>query len=441
MAQAASPSLASLVGQAERQGARTGMVVMDLRSGEALFRHRSTESYIPASNQKLLTAAACLRGLGPNYLIKTEFRLRDGELQVLAGGDPNWLFEGPHDPGRIFAQVAAKLRQAGVQQIRGIRPLLGLFQGPERPAGWPTDQLHKHYCPPSAGLVLERGCILAEIRPGSQSLAQVRLLSPPADLHLHGQIKLSKKKNPSYGISDRGDHVRIFGHFFRKASPVRVKVAATDPVLHFVQALRYALQQQGIQESPSAKVPDLHLLTYETSLQEALLPMLKESSNAHAEQLLRVLGAHQRRDGSFAGGLEAMQEQLQILTPVDWPASMVLADGSGLSRDNRLTPGYLGQVIRAMLLSENGKLLLSCLPQGGVDGTLRRRFVGKPAGKQVWAKTGTIRGSSCLSGVLRNVAGELQVFVILMNSKKGLSASSMRRWQDKLVMAIYQEEA
>src|SRR5688572_6977828 len=77
---ATAQDLDQLVVQAEAAGTRTGVVVLNLKTGECLHRHRAREAFAPASNQKLLTAAACLQGLGVDYRMRTRFRLSDGVL-------------------------------------------------------------------------------------------------------------------------------------------------------------------------------------------------------------------------------------------------------------------------------------------------------------------------------------------------------------------------
>src|SRR5688572_1846315 len=97
-------ALERAIAAAEALGARTGVAVCDA-GGDVLWRHRATEAFAPASNMKVLTAAAVVSGLGAAYTFRTEFRLERGRLVVVASGDPNWLHDTAHDGARVFADV------------------------------------------------------------------------------------------------------------------------------------------------------------------------------------------------------------------------------------------------------------------------------------------------------------------------------------------------
>src|SRR5262245_12292030 len=98
--------LDDVIAAAEALGVRTGVVVRDVGAATPSAQHRGAEVFAPASNQKLLTAAAVLHGLGADFEFATVFRLRRGQLQVVASGDPNWITGTDDAPLTVFAQVA-----------------------------------------------------------------------------------------------------------------------------------------------------------------------------------------------------------------------------------------------------------------------------------------------------------------------------------------------
>ena len=120
------------------------------------------------------------------------------------------------------------------------------------------------------------------------------------------------------------------------------------------------------------------------------------------------------------------------------PEGVELVDGSGLSKQNRLTPGLLTvamfELERRGLWSE----LVECLPVAGRTGTLRRRFVGSGLEGRVRAKTGWIRGASSLSGVVEADDGSARWFSILMNYDRGRSGvnKDLKRLQEDIVGAV-----
>ena len=433
------PGLAGLVTRAEKQGLRTGVVVLDLRRGEVRFRHRATEAFLPASNQKLVTAAAALWELGGGFRFRTVFALVDGVLVVRAAGDPNWQAGGAHDPAFVFQQVAARLKKAGIQSVRGIRLDPGRFVGPSRPTGWPKNQYHRTYCAPTAGLILEAGCFVARISPGLHR-AKIDLIAPPAEAVFGGGIEMTtkRKKRYSYWVSQSGEQFKGQGEFSVRAKPVKVRGVCQEPEWLFESALRTVLTREGIQITADAEASNAQVLTWESSLREALIPMLKDSSNFHAEQVLRTVGS-KRGDGSFAGGRKAVRAIVGARVVI--PEAVRIADGSGLSRDDRTTPQVLADVLRELLRGEHAKLVVDSLARGGVDGTLRRRFRrNKALGRAVRAKTGTIRGVKTLSGLVQRPDGRVFVFSILMNANKGKSTRGASALQEEMVQVIYKSQ-
>jgi len=425
-----------LVAQAESAGLRTGVVVLDPRAKEARFQHRSQEAFLPASNQKLLTTAAALRGLGAEYRFRTVFRLRQGILEVIAAGDPNWRTGGPHDPGGIFAEVAKRLLAAGVRSLREVRLRRGRFGGPLRPPGWPEDQFHAVYCAGTAGFAVDAGCFLARVRPGGGKQAVVEVLAPSPSLPVTGGIKVVPKRGARFGLRDAGAHLVAHGSISRKSGSRSIRGPLRDPGRGFARYLNHCLARAGIRVDPEAPAVDRDVLVYETLLREALPAVLRDSSNFHAEMLLRVLGAEREGDGSYQGGTRALRAQLVAMVG-KLPANLRLADGSGLSRDNRVTPALIARVLQAMLTSKHGKELVAALAQGQRSGTLKKRFRRHDFATKVFAKTGTLNGVSCLSGVLTDAGGRLMAFSICMNARKAHKGSAMQKLQEDIVAAVW----
>ncbi len=429
-----------VVAAAEALGARTGVAVCDA-DGELLFAHRLGEAFVPASNMKLRAAAAVLDGLGPDHEFCTRFHLRGGRLVVAAGGDPNWIRGTEHDPELVFATVAAALRRRGVTALAGIELDPGTFAGPLRPPGWPQDQLHTYYCAPTGPFVLEQGTFLLGIEaPPGAAAAQVALLAPPADLPIRGSIAVADRRQGAvYGAIDLVEAVQVRGRFYRRSPAVTIRTAVQDPAAWFAAALRAMLSAAGVRVDAAAAAADADLIVHEhrSSLRLALARMLTDSSNFDAEQCLRVLGDRLRSDGSLAGGLAAMRQRLETrLGRV--PDGVVLRDGSGLSRDNRVTPGLLVAALLTSASGPGGAVLRESLPVAGRSGTLADRFVGTDLVGRVRAKTGWIRGASSLSGVVERPDGTQRWFSILMNydpRQDGLNRE-LKALQEQLVAAI-----
>jgi len=431
------------VAAAEALGARTGVCVLD-STGGVVFSHRATEAVAPASNQKLLTAIAVLRGLGTSHRFVTRFVLRRGGLVVHASGDPNWITASAHDPMACFGEVAAVLQRRGVRSLRDIELAPGVFTGPMRPATWPQNQLHTYYCAPTGPFVLDQGVFALRIDPRGQTrTAVVALAGPVLGPRLAGSIRLVDRRGvSSCGAIDRGDSILVRGQLSRRSAAVTIRTAVADPTVWYARMLRGVLREAGIGIDRDAPAPaDGPVAAIETTIGPAMLRMLEDSSNFDAEQCLRALGAGCRDDGSLAGGLAAMREQLAELIDVV-PKNVVFADGSGLARSNRATPAFVAAALHLASRQPFGTMLRQALPVAARTGTLTQRFAGTALEERVQAKTGWIRGASALSGYVETRNGGSLCFAILMSydrNKGGLN-KHLKRAQERIVAALVRQE-
>lgn len=435
-AHASAQGIARAVAAAEALGARTGVAVCDA-GGRWLVRHGAADAFAPASNMKVLTAAAVVNGLGADYHFTTTFALRGGRLVVVASGDPNWIQDSLHDSAHVFAAVARALVQKGVAAVGGIDLDAGDFTGPGRPATWPQDQLQTYYCAPTGPFVLEQGTFALRVEPRG-TVAAAAVIAPFVDVPVRGAIELvDRSKGAVYGAVDQGDGVKVNGRFPRRGSPATIRTAVAEPAWWYEQALRKALADAGVRVGEPAQVADQVVHQHRSDLRLAVLRMLEDSSNFDAEQCLRVLGHHKRADGSLAGGVAALHDEVAKLVG-RVPEGCVLVDGSGLSKQNRLSAGLLAAVLVKSNATSAGPLLRACLPVAGQTGTLQERFRGTDLVGRVRAKTGWIRGASALSGLVERRDGSVRFFAILMNydpKKDGLNRD-LKQLQEDIVAAI-----
>ena len=426
------------VERAEAMGVRTGVAVCD-EDANILYRHRAGEAFAPASNMKLLTAAGVLSGLGRDHEFVTEFEVMQGALFVRASGDPNWIAGSGSDPERVFGALGAALLHRGVRAVRDVKLAPGVFTGPARPETWPKDQLYAYYCAPTGPFVLQQGTFVVGIERRGGPTARVELVAPPAGYPIRGSIReVASRKGATYGAIDEGDAVKVRGKFYRKSPRVEIKTSVNDPSRWYQDTLRHQLSRAGVAVTSAAPAADLGVVfRHRSPLLPALRRMLEDSSNFDAEQCLRALGAATEQDGSLAGGRKALRAALiELVGRV--PEGVELVDGSGLSKQNRLTPGLL--VVAMFELQRRGLWsdLAACLPVAGRTGTLRKRFVGTDLEERVRAKTGWIRGASALSGVVESADGSPRWFSILMNYERGRSGvnKELKQLQEDIVSAV-----
>jgi len=163
-------------------------------------------------------------------------------------------------------------------------------------------------------------------------------------------------------------------------------------------------------------------------LLEVLRVVNKESNNLMAETVAKTLGRVTLGDGSFRGGMEAVERFLIREVGVS-PEEIRLRDGSGLSAENRVSAAVLIRVLHYLADSPNWDAFWDTLPEAGIRRELGR-MGGTPATRNLRAKTGTMDRVSALSGMVRTRDGERILFSILANGVR--SEYRAKRAEDQL---------
>lgn len=353
---------------------------------------------IPASTTKIVTAAAALFLLGPERTFATTTVLDSSgpapRLVLVGGGDP-LLARAPgkptsgttYDPERADVRTLAKrtaraLRQSGISSIElGFDD--GLFTGPAVHPSWKPDYIPEEVNPISA-LWVDEGNAL----PGQGPVAD------PA---------LEAARTFAQALARRG--ITVIGDPTRTTAPT-------------------GAAELGRVTSPTVA--------------QIVQRLLEVSDNAAAEVLLRHAGLADQGDGSFDGGRRAVERMLTA-TGIDLRGS-VLYDGSGLSRDNRLAPGVLVDVLRLAASAEHPQLrpLLAGLPVAGYTGSLAYRMDHGPAAGRgrVRAKTGTLTGVTSLAGIAVDAEGHLLAFALMADRVKKVKGVLARTAMDNAAAGL-----
>jgi len=422
----------------ELKGARVALCVVDVDSGQRLFARNADEPMAPASNLKLVTTAAAIGLLGPDYqfstrLLTTEERdaegVLHGDLVVVGGGDPCLRAdllapEKVSDPGALLADLVAA---AGVKRVDGKLVLDdGLMDHEWLNPDWNAGDIDADYAAPIGALSLHKNC-LALLVDGSEGPAVATAFAAPG-YTLRNELKRADVSNATAVSALRPDSqslVRVRGEVGRSVSRLQVAVPVRDPTELFGRCLLGALQKReipvsgGLSMAPgcAAALDDSHLLTsLQTPLQNAVLIANKESDNSISDHLFKLVGTLGGGPGSFASGAQAVLGFLsaQVGTSVE---GVVLRDGSGLSSRNRVTARLIADTLVHMWKAPAPArdLYLRSLPVAGIDGSLAERLEDAPYRGAVRAKTGYIRGVSTLSGYARTTGGRTLAFSILIN--------------------------
>lgn len=407
---------------------------------------------MPASNAKLFVAAAALNVLGENYKFHTTL-LSDappsadtikGSVYLRGGGDP--LLSS--DDIRAFVK---QLLDSGVKHITG--DVVGdgsLFTDGPYPNGWSWDYLSDDYAPEISGLEVEEGVIQAAVAPGKKIGDSPSVMLRPATgyIPIDNHAKTAAANAPlTLEISRPYDKnvLEITGDVplgYSMTKPVGVGV--DNPALYAATLLMEDLLASGITvdgevktgATPSSATP---LYTHDSAPLSQYLPaMLKPSDNLMAECLVRILGVEKGKGGSFSGGYAVELAYLRKIGITD--NDVVLADGSGVSRLDMVSPAAVVKLLTAEAMQPNFKIYYDALPIAGIDGTLRRRMVGSPAQGNVHAKTGTLRFAHTLSGYVSDADANILAFSILNNNFLA-DSSIINQFQDAVAARLAREHA
>ncbi len=428
---------------------KTGVQVISLKDGSEVYAQNPDAALKPASNQKLFTSAAALALLKPDYVFPTVFystkAVRDGvldaDLYVKGFGAPDLV-------GEFWWLMVQELSRQGLREIRG--DLIAdetYFDSEERPKVWPETVPDDSWVnAPVGALSFNYDVVTVRVRPGPAAGSRPTVELIPLGSYFKVSNRAVTKAGTSRLVVGRGfrqgmNTIEVSGSIRIGGGPVEVTKGVEDPALYALAGFRELATRQGIvirgATRKAATPPEaLELFRFESKpLATIVRDMNKHSNNFIAETLLKTLGAEfVGAPGTTEKGLEVVREFLSRIGVTG--NEIELADGSGLSHQNRTTARALVQTLRAM--HDDFELwpeFLASLPIAGVDGTLQRRFRAEDLLRKVRAKTGKIAGVTSLSGYAVNEAGETFAFSIVLNDYR-CGTETIKRLTDRVCSAL-----
>jgi serine-type D-Ala-D-Ala carboxypeptidase/endopeptidase (penicillin-binding protein 4) len=435
--------------------ARIGVAVMDLVTGKILYERASGETFNSASNTKIVTAAAALALLGPDFRYRTSAYALDvgadgtvaGDLYLRGRGDPSF---GSADMFELAREVAS----AGIRKVRGgITVDTSYFDGEDLPPHFdeqPDEQAS--FRAPVGATSLNFNMVAIRVRPASRGSgpAEIRIDFPSDYVRVTGVVDTVSRGRTRLRIGStarRGElEVTVSGQIRRDAGERAYRLRVPDPAAYVGAAFRRALAVHGVSVA-RAKVaiaevpPEARALSHRNSPPLAVLVrgLGKYSNNCVAEMLLKTIGAATREPAgpaTWEDGLTAVRAYLHEQAGLE-PGTFRYGNGSGLFDSNEFTPLQLVRILAAAHRdSRYSSDLVSSLAISAADGTLRSRMAEGPAERVVRAKTGTLATASALSGYIALDGRFPLAFSVLVNDFPRGSAGSARRLQDEVCEAL-----
>jgi serine-type D-Ala-D-Ala carboxypeptidase/endopeptidase (penicillin-binding protein 4) len=438
----------AIVSRPELAPASWGIEVRSLSTGRTLYARSAEKAFRPASNMKLVTTAAALDAYGPDARLRTTVETAGrldglgrvlGDAYLVGRGDPDLSARfTPGRPTAAFEEMADALVAAGVRRIEGrLVGHEGTFTGDRRGPDWAWDDLAWGYGAEVSALSFADNLVEASLKPGERvGDAAVLDVAPRLGCVAVSSSVTTSEPRPATApaaadeetVSVRrepgSNEVRFSGNLPLGGSWTG-ELSVSDPARCAARVFADVLEAKGVRVTGGVATtseplpPGTRLLAAHESptIAEIVRVVNKESQNLHAEMLLRLVGLKAKGDGSAAAGHGAVTEFLKRLGVPD--AGWGLADGSGMSGFDLLTPRGLVALLAAMDRHPCAAALRDSLPVAGVDGTLEKRMKGTPAEGRLVAKTGTMHLARALAGYVTTVRGERLAFAIVVNNHEG----------------------
>ncbi len=423
---------------------------------QEIFAVNADTRLTPASTLKLLTTAAALETFGPDHQFQTrlyasstpdEKGILKGDLYLRGGGDPT-LGSTRVTGGETWRQVAAKwaeaVKKAGITRVEGnIYADVSAFEGPSIAPKVNWENIGNYYAAPASPLYFNDNLfkIYFKPQPFDAKPAQVSHTDPKIpELRLTSFVTADakNKRDNAYAYGAPGQYeMEIYGTIPTNFTGFSIQAALPDSALFAAQALHNALREAGIAvggrgqtttQSPDyATMPLLHTY-YSPKLKDIVLIVNKRSFNLYADALLRQLALHTGKKGSVQNGLQELQKFVRK-NKLAGPDDTVLYDGSGLARDNLLTPRVLVNTLTFMTKSPYFQYYYNSLatPNDRGDLLLLRYFL-KPRHQvqDVRVKGGTVDGVKTVAGYVKDRNGHPIAFALMANNLASKNEALLR---------------
>lgn len=427
------------------QGMKHGTLavcVYNATTGKQVYAHNAELSMMPASVQKLLTTGVGFARLGGNFRFTTKIAVhgdidRDGVLHgniyITGGGDPllgSYRYRQT-TPDSLFAGWTNAIKKKGIRRVDG-RVCYNVTIFDEQPLhdSWQWGDVGNYYAAGVSGLNFHENMYFVHFNAGRKMghpAAVVRTVPKNIDIHTTCEVSTAGENT--------GDQVIVYGsptskeRLYRGTVPLGhsdfgVRAAMPTPAKTCADLFSSYLRTHGVgvssnsmqvYSSPDSLRPvvDYRSSSYYTIAQYTNLT----SNNIYAESIFKYLGYAKYGIGSFANGGRAIKDYLREKGIA--ADGVNIADGSGLSRLDRVTADFMCRYLAAMTKEPFYNEFLQSIAKVGENGTAKNLLPNLPAGINVHVKTGTMDGVKAYAGYVVTPHGQTLSFAIISNGHDG----------------------
>lgn len=424
--------------------ANVSLIVGD-EHGTPLIDYHSERLKLPASTQKLFTAVAATKVLGPDYQFTTKLFYRGQRHGATLDGDIIVQFDGdPRLTSQQLSKLLGKIRQMGIRKINGDVIIAADDDSPKWAPGWLWDDLGVCFAAPIGNLMLDNNCVkgaLTSIKPEPSATADSAVAATDFASRVHLRYPLDIRNDARYSPTtpdalcklhlahNDGNKYHLSGCYQIK-DPLPLQVAIIDPAAYITEQIKRALRGKvaltgTIKVAPFTADNHSRLLSALPSppLRTLISEMLIKSDNLIADTLLKHIGRQLYQHNGFEFGAAGVVQTLSDLGVNMTSANIV--DGSGLSRYNQLNARQLFRLLSVIANDDDLAWIIDTLPLSAYRGTLKykRGFVNRQLGGKILAKTGSMTGVDNLAGFVQLKRADKTVRYPFVIMESGLAAN------------------
>lgn len=417
----------------ERFAESSGLIIEELATGRRLVNHNPERLFIPASVTKLVTSASVMSLCDSTERFATSAfatgAVKDGVLNgnivIYTVGDPTLQSTYLPASGGIADSIASALKRSGINRITG-RVIVDekYFDQTEKvPAGWMSEDLTQTYGAELFATNYRDNRVTVKL-PGGSTSPVTPALKIVAD-GKRGAARISRDRNERF--------LRVSG-----SGRVSAKVANPVPWSTLQNDVESALAMRGVALDKEVISPKSSKLIYRhrsPKYVDILRSLMVRSDNLMAEGMLRAIAPGQSR-------AEALLTEREVWDDFEIPSSnIVIEDGSGLSRNNRISPRFLRDILKLMATSRVGRSYIRLFPRVGVEGTVRGLLKDTPLSGRLVMKSGSMRGVQSYAGYLLDEQGRPSHIISFMSNNFKYSREALKKDLSDILLQILAPES
>ncbi|MGO1971988.1 MAG: D-alanyl-D-alanine carboxypeptidase/D-alanyl-D-alanine endopeptidase [Propionibacteriaceae bacterium] len=448
--------LASVMDDPRVAEADSAAAVLDPRKKKELYSRHGADALTPASNTKILTAAAAMNKLGPDYRFKTEV-ITNGRISP-KGTTKNLYLKGYGDPTSMesdYADLAEQVKASGIKHVTGHLVVDDSFYDDDYYHDtWAPSDRSEYYAAQISALTVspntdyDAGTIIVTYSPGDEGEPAEYSITPEAAedyVTIENEtttVEEGTENTFDFERAEGTNTITLSGDVPVDTDPTKKWVAVHHPQLYAGTVFADELEKVGVtvdrstveRETPARRTKVV-ATDHSIKLSELLTPFLKLSNNSHGEHLTKAMSARKGHPGNWEDGTKYLERYAR--SSRGSAAGVNFVDGSGLSHDNKISPRTLVRVLDKIRHEPWFPVFEDALPLAGnpdrmVGGSLSDRMRGTAAENNARGKTGSLTGVTALSGYVRGEDGRLYIFSMLSEYED----ESPRPVEDEFVVTL-----